>query len=361
MLSFSLNEEQMTYLNSAVNSLNGNIGYIRKFNSRNYEEAISTILDIAMRNRKDGYSNMNPYVKKIARHVPTKVTTELSFDTLNEDGEVAAPYLSLVKDDCELIEVNIDKRIYSYLDEMYLIDPEYVISLRNAFFADNKSEKELRQYKPVGDRMRQLWQQLMEVSKYPVFNSCITEFYMNLQNKGKKAVSNTVKEIKIKDISYDILDLLPDESVLIDKNGVPIEIDRNTLYSEVELDMEKWSIKGRQAIGIQKIDISEYMDYIYTKTFVERGVNNSIITWAIGDSYKLMLPSGLVRINEAKEKFIDECYRELFLNILNANIGVILGATADSIYIRKRGVGIKTLRCITAYNKTFDLDVSTIN
>lgn len=357
MLAFSLNEDVTSYLSKVVTCLNNNEGYIRKFNPKNPEEAKSNILDTAIRNRKEEYDNVTPYIKKTARHI-TPISYEIPIDTLNEDGEVNVAFQGLISNEMERVEVNIDKKIFSCLDEMYLIDPEYVKRLKKIFFSDEITDKNLRQYKPTGERMRQLWSELQENTRYTDFLPCIIKFYQMLEEKESKIRQNE-KDIKIKDVSYDNLNLLPTESIIKSKTGEMIDIDRKTLYSKIDLDMTNWELVVKQ-IGVQKIDISEYIDMLYKWIYVEEGVDTKIITWAINGGYKLRMPSGVIKINEDKQKFVELCYRELFLNILVANIGVIIGATPDSIYIKQKGRGLKCIRCQTVYNKTVILPVENV-
>lgn len=361
MLTFSLNFDQTTYIDKICLSIQENKNYIKKFHPKNPEEASLQILDTCVRNIKPEYDVVDPYVKKTTRMINKGMSLETPYDTMNEDGEVASPFLSLVQNDQENIEIGVESKIINILAEMYLLDPDFVMSLKPVFYGSDLNNKELKQqYKTTNQRIIELGIQLREFAKYKAFMKGVTSFYLELQNKTKvKKAASAIKEIKIKDIKYDLLDYLPTEPLLRDANGKDIGFDLITLYSEIDLDLNKWSVKYKE-IAVQKIDITEYIDFLYSNVFVEKGVNNKVITWAVDNNYKLTMPSGIVKLNEDRNKFIELCYRELFLNILNSNIGLIIGATPDSIYIKKRGAGIKTVRCILCYNKTIDLPVVNI-
>lgn len=361
MLSFSLNSDQTTYIDMICLCVQDNKNYIRKFHYKDADEVTMQVLDSCIRNVKPSATKIDSYVKTTIRKINKGKLKEVPYDVLNEDGEVALPFMSLVQDDRETIEVGIEEKVNHLLGEMYLINPDYVMELRPIFFGTTLSSKELKKKFTTTDiRIIELGTQLRELAKYKSFMKGVTDFYIQLQeDKSKKKIVSTLKEIKIKDISYDILDYLPEESMICDDKGEDINIDLITLYSEIDLDLSKWHAKYKN-LNIQKIDITEYIDYLYSRVFVDKGVNNKVISWATNSNYKLTMPSGVVKLNEDKNKFIELCYRELFLNILNANIGMIIGATPDTIYIKKKGAGLKTLRCNLAYNKTIDLPVEMV-
>lgn len=97
---FSLNNNTMdsTYVLDVWQTIQENIGYFKKFNGANWEEAVHAALVRATGNKRDEYTELAPYIKKLARTELRQRNKDVPYSPVDdESGELARPFIKLAE------------------------------------------------------------------------------------------------------------------------------------------------------------------------------------------------------------------------------------------------------------------------
>lgn len=358
MLTFSLNlSTGNNYAHRVLEAIKQNEGYFKKFNNALYEEAMHKAYICALEHKKEGYTDLAPYIKKLARTILKVRETESPFDVYNEDGEVSAIFSKLQDtiDESHLVEKEEIKDIFR---EMYLVDKDEFMKLQN-LFGEHVNEDAMKQVALKNVQLKNILNRTYKAYGGQLVFYVLMEFFNDL------AMYTTNEEPKIREINlrggnYSVIDKIPDTPCIKTlADGEPHCIDKNTLKMKINPDLTKWDTISNTNCNIIKVDISPLVNYMYEQIFVEEGVNTKHIEWC-GSKYKLITPGGYSVIGMERVKFMATVHTELILNLLMNNFNKIIAISEDSVYIKPTRVSnLETIRLKTVQGKIIDLPVTT--
>lgn len=358
MLTFSLNyvTSDDGYSHRVWEAILNNEGYFKKFNGAMYEEAMHKTFIFAVQHKKEGYTDLAPYIKKLARTILKVKENESPYDVYTEDGEVSSVFSKMQDtiDESNLVEKEEIKDVFR---EMYLTDKDEFMKLQN-LFTDTASEDVLKQFALKNLTLKKTLTQAYRQYGSTLFFNVLMNFFNDL-NRGISREEPKIKEVVMKKGNFGVLAKIPDTPCIKTiKDGELYGIDRNTLKMEINPDLVKWDIVSATNCNIIKIDISPLINYIYEQIFVEEGVDTKHITWC-NSKYKLTTPGGYSVIGMDRNKFISFVHTELIANLLAHNFNKIIAISDDSVYIKPTRVSnLETVRLKTAQGKIIDLPVS---
>lgn len=365
MMTFSLNKTSGSdeHAMRVLETINRNLGYFKKFNASRWEEAVHRTYITALEHRNDTYSDVLPYIKKLARTVLKVRQTETPFGVYDEEGEISPVYFSLV----DYID---DERVDDYTPikesfmELYLLDPENFSKLAGVFkYEDTIPKDVLKDLKIRNETLIREFKRLVFWYGADMVFMALWEFFKELPHLCSER-KNSIKEILLKEGKPLYLNKISDIPTIRDAEGSFYYIDKNLLQmvkvggKERNPDYFKWDIIGNTVSDILKLDISEFMAYIYEEVFVDMGCNTKHITWC-GHKYRLTTPGGVAYIGLELDKFIEVVRKELVMNLLANNLGYIVAISPDNIYFKpSRVFNYNTLRLRFKTGKVMDLPVT---
>lgn len=358
MLTFSLNSSSLGdgYSRKVWEAILENERYFKKFNGVLYEEAMHKTFIFAIQHRKEGYSDLSPYIKKLARTILRVKEHELPYDVYNEDGEVSSTFSKMQDkiDETNLIELEEIKDIFR---EMYLIDRDEFMKL-GSLFTENTSEDMLKQSVIKNPKLKNTLTQAYRLYGGNLIFNVLMSFFNDLA-KTKSIDEPKIKEITMKKGNFGVLDKIPSTPCIRTiKDNEPYGIDRNTLKMEINPDIVKWDTVSVTNCNIIKVDIEPLINYIYESIFVEQGVDTKHITWC-DNMFRLTTPGGYSVIGMDRNKFISYVHTELIVNLLMNNINKIIAISDDSVYVKSTRVSnLETIRLKLYHGKIIDLPVT---
>lgn len=360
MKTFSLNngDEFDSYAASVWRAIQKNERYFKYFNKDKWQEAVHRTYVIALDKRNQQYEDIVPYIKNLARNV-LKTKTDAVVGLTTEEGEIS-PIFSGPDMQSFIDTDNIDSHIeiQDKFKELYLLDKESFMKLKNLFLIDEASElKKMRNLRVRNQKMSNEFMDLVDKYGYGTTFQVLHHFFTKLPQMINDTGHYDIKEIKLKKPNVLLLEKIPSVPTIYDKNGLGYKIDKTNLRMDINPDYIKWST-GETSATVFKVDISEYINYMYEEVFVEEGVNTKHIEWC-GDKYKVTTPADVTHIGLDREKFISQVRAELIINLLGNSLGQIVALSPDSIYFKpSRSFSYKTIRVKFISGKIFDLPVS---
>ena len=311
---------------------------------------------------------LDPYVKALARTIMSNGgSREIPFSPVDEEtGEVS--YVFNQETECMgyNIELDIQQKVMDRLADLYLEYPDTMMEIKPFIFSDKIEGK----IKPLKVANKEVYNELIAICQllnedgYTLF-ALLRQFYNDVEKQRKKSVQLTdnIKEIQIKPITYDDVVRLPNEYTIVfcgnnKYSGIRAGIDKKalTMTEEINLDLCKWKPINMKS-GVLRYDISGIMDYLSENIFVEEGVNTNHIQW-VGNKYKLTSFGGFTQLNVDKFKFLEYCQRELVMSFVHNNINNIIAFSDDNIYVQPtRKLGYRTLKCEGYRGKVIDVPV----
>lgn len=333
MRSFSLNKITQKYASRVLEAMERNKGYIIFFNKGNYKEAYQRIFMAAMREEKTEFPNLDPYIKVLARNVMKSHLRDISYAPYNEDGEVAVVFTSLVDMQDHSFE---DKGIVlEALKEIYLAYPEDFMQLAQLIPSSDKVDIKA----PIKNKALQkaITELTYEYSSTAVFYGII-EFISNLAKEKAKHVNHNTpctREINLVPYTADVTYKLGDKPWILDNNNIPVGIDKSTLYMEDDFNPEfhRFTLAVKTVCPIWHIDISDYLNDIETKIYLEQGVDNEYILWC-GDKFRLTTPAGEHLIGTSREAYMELVRKEVIGSLINSELGTVIAVGPESIYLK---------------------------
>lgn len=338
MLTFSINRVANSERYSLLvwQTISANLGYFKKFNGDRWEEAVHRTYEAVIKNRDDSYDNILPYIKKLARNILRVKTNESAFDIMNEDGDIS-PVFATLRDFIDTENVGVQESIKDELKTLYLLDEESFLRLQALYKYNEVSEiPNLKDIRIKNPKLRDGIFSLVQKHGAEIVFGVLYQFYKELPMLIAERQTNLTKEVTLKQSNFTVLDKIPDTPTIKDAQGNYYYIDKTTLTMlDANPDYFKWDIVGSSVstCDILKIDISEYMSYLYEQVYVEEGVTTKHIKWC-GNKYKLTSPAGEVFIGLDLEKYISSARIELIINLMMNNIGSVIAISPDHIYIK---------------------------
>ena len=373
VFSLNFNTTDFSYVSAVWSCIQENVRYFKKFNGAQYEEAMHLVLVRALRNKKTEYTDLTPYIKKLARTELKQKQRDVPLNYTDEEtGEVSKQFIGLAKG-FSVMTGEQSERLKNVFRDMYLMHPDEIIALRPLF-------EDIRVYTPeskailakVSDEVKDtLWSAISRINNSLEDGgkaSCkaIMEFYDEIARADEKQfrLSGT-KNIVMTAPDYRCMSRIPVGDTIVitsgSHKGEQMGIDTSKtleMTSDVNLDLVSWLPISKTRCDVIKIDISEYINYLYDNIYVDKGVNTPHRKW-LGNRYALTSPAGKDYLNEDEEVFISKCIEELILNLIANNVNNIIGFTSDSIYVRPiRKITYDTIRCKIFNNKFIDLNLS---
>lgn len=367
MLTFSLNKGASSggsgdsYAAKVFATINANEPYFKKFNPWYWEEAMQATFLVALENRDGRFENLHPYIKKLARNILRSRTKDIPFTVFDDSGEISKVYHSL----SEIIDTAAfdgDSELVGSFKMLYLRNPDSFMKLQNIFHYDD--DKVLRNIKEFRSKDKELWQSVRSlVEKYGSEYTFVTlgQFFVLLPSLTKPKLDGQIKEVSIRPGKLHLLSKLPDTPTIQSEDGRYHYIEPDLTMSK-NPDYFKWDIIGSSMCDIYKIDISEFLNYVYEEVFVPQGVDTRFIRWC-GDYYRLTTPAGEVSVNLDRDKFINRVRVELIANLLSKGVGSIIAISPDNLYIKPtRMFNYSTIRLKMrndgTHDRIFDIPVS---
>lgn len=372
VFSLNYNTNDFNYISAVWSCIQENIRYFKKFNGAQYEEAMHLVLVRALRNKKAEFTDLAPYIKKLARTELKQKQRDVPLDYTDEEtGEVSKQYLSLAKGFAAMSEEQ-SERLKDVFRDMYLLHPDEIIALRPLFediHTYNTDAKAIMS--KVSDEVKDtLWSAIARINNSLEDGSkasckAIMEFYDEIAKADEKQMRlSGTKAITMAPSDYRCMSRIPEGNTIVITSGshkgeqVGIDTSRTLeMTSDVNLDLVSWSPITKTKCDVIKIDISDYVSYIYDNIYVDAGVNTPHRKW-LGTRYVLTTPSGKDYLNEDEEVFVSKCIEELILNLIANSVNNIIGFTSDSIFVRPiRKITYDTIRCKLFNNKFIDLNI----
>lgn len=354
MKTFSLNRDDTSKVLEIWSVIRENEGYFKMFNRDRYMEAMIDTLVVAMANYNESYSDLTPYIKKLARTILKTNEHSTPYDIFNQDGEISSVF-SVLKDYQDIQGIDGITEIEDVFKDLYLYDKEAFMALKGLYVYDSKSD--LKGIRVKDDTFKMQFNYLINRFGSPLTFKVLADFYTNLpklcENKESK-----IKEIKLKESNFTYLEKLSDAPTVRTKDGKEWGIDKKTLTMSIDPDYTKWDTVWTSVCDILKVDMTPLLDYVYKQVYVTEGVNTNLIQWC-GNRYKLTTPGGTSYIqNYDRDKYIKLVRTELLLNLLQNNINMVVALSDDNVYIKPtRAFKFDTIRVILYCGKVIDLPI----
>lgn len=360
MLTFSLNKITAAdaYASRVWVEIQKNIAYFKAFNGDQWKEAVTRTYMTALDHKKPSYTDVTPYIKKLARTILKEKQNETPHSVATDDGEIAAVFRSLT-DSINVDHISTDiEEIRGAFKELYLMDSEAFLKLQVIFMVDKVSELDRREDRVRNKRFTREFLLLVERYGDELVYPALYEFLKEIPTLTGRRVNAATKLVQMKPGNDSMLQKVSDQATIVDQKGKAYTIDKTTFTMARNPDYFKWVPIG-QASDVVCIDFSEYMNFLYEEIFVDEGINTRHVSWC-GDRYKLESPAGEVYIGLDREKFIASARMELLLNLLSNNVGTVVAVSADNLYVRPaRSFTCEKVRIKFANGKSMDLPVTT--
>ncbi|MNL91189.1 hypothetical protein D3C81_09190 [compost metagenome] len=359
MLTFSINSDAKgtsLYAAEVLRTIQDNEKYLRKFNGPRWQEAAQKIYLTAIDNRDTRYTDITPYIKKLAKTILKEKEKDSAFDVYTEDGEISPIFYSL-REYIDIDKMDGVKEIEDRFKELYLMDTQSFMKLKTIFMIDDvKQVKKMTELRIKNVEFMQEFNSLLTVHGAHMVFPTLNKFFADLDVLCSPAGDTLIKEVSIKKKSMDLASKLPDIPLIKDKDGNLHHINKETLTMAINPDYVKWDVVN-SVCDILKIDMSLLLNYIYEEIYGDKGVNTRHITWC-GDKYKLTTPGGESFIGLDKEKFITVVRNELILNLISSNINTIIAISPDILYFKPTRVfQFNTLRLKLTTGKIIDIPI----
>lgn len=336
MISFSVNNVSGVdwYANHVWDCIQSNLGYFKKFNGPRWEEAVQQTYLFILDHRNDSYGDdILPYIKKLARLILKKKFKDSPYGVFTEDGEIS-PVFATLQDYIDTTNLDGRSPLMNTFKELYLLDSESFMRLKLIFDYDNPSEIEnLKDLRVKNTQLTEEFTRIIQKHGSDYVFASLYQFFKMLPDLIKERYTNQTKEVVIKPSNFTALSRINDKPTIIDEKGKQYKVDRNSLLTTKNPDYFKWDIVGSSLCDILKIDISQYMNYMYEETYVQEGVHTHHIEWC-GDKFKLTTPGGTPYIGLDFEKFLTNVRIELLLNLMLSNVGSVIAISPDSLYVK---------------------------
>lgn len=361
MISFSVNTDYFSdeYALVVWGKIQDNLGYFKKFNGANWEEAVQRAYIHALVKRKDDiHTEILPYIKNLARNILRTTSREFSNDTVNEKGDIA-PVFSGLQDHIDTTNLDGDNQLVSTLKELYLRDEKGFMALQNVFSYDDVGDiANLKAVRIKNTYLKNEIYALVLAHGVEYFFRVLNKFFYDLPKLTTIRVTGKTKEVTLKEPNFDLLDKIPDTPTIRDKSGKNYFIDKTTLTMHRNPDYFDWDVLGISMCDILKIDLEPFMSYIYEEVFVDEGISTRHISWC-GEKYRVTTPGGVSHVSIDREKFINSARIELILNLISSNVGSILALSPDNLYVKPtRAFKYDKVRLRFQTGKIMDLPIS---
>lgn len=369
MVTFSLNTSTVPteYITEVWQTVRNLKSYFKKNNPTVPLEAVMLqAYTTAIANYNEDYrgSNLEPYIKKLARTVMrNRSSKEIAYPTVDEEsGEISYVFTAAVETTGFEVEKNVKQKIMDKLADLYLEYPETMMEIRPYILGLEKKTK------PLKEKNKVVYNELMAMCSLLKEDNCtlfklISEFYLDVDRQRKKGIqlNNTVKSIQVKPVDYRDMVRISDEDTIVftgKYKGITAGIDKNTMQmtENLNVDLCKWEPLNKR-VGVLRYDISGLMEYLTENIYVEPGVNTAHIQW-IKNKYKLTSFGGFTQLNGDMNKFLDYCQREIVMSFVHNNINNVIAVSGDYIYVQPaRKTGYKTLRCEGYNGKVIEVPI----
>lgn len=358
MLTFSLNiaadSEFACRIREAINQ---NHGYFKRFNGDAWEEAEHRVFIAALTHRDDSYTDLNPYIKKLARTILRVRCKEHPYDLYTEDGEVAPAFLSLTSTIDET-EIQDTGEIETSLKELYLYNPEEFMRLRYMYQFDSEEPGAFKPYIIKDKVIKAEIDTLIEHYNSRIVFYAIYNFLRKLAQYIEPKEETRIKEVTLRSLNTNYLSRIPDMAMIHTEDGAFYGINKTNLTMDISPDYTKWTPASNTACDILKVDISPLIDHMYRAVYVSQGVQTPHITWC-DDKYKVTTPAGAFFIGLDREQFMTQVRVELICNMIANNFNTIIAVSEDSVYIKPtRAINFDVLRVIMYTGKAIDLPIT---
>lgn len=348
--------------------------YFRKFNGPMAEEAMHRVLIRVCNNRDDRYTDLAPYIKKLARHEISQKTKDTTYSITDEEsGEVARPFIQLTES-FDVIFPEQKEGLKNYFKDMYLLYPEEIMKLRPVFENTKLGIVDAKALQADIDEhvKAALWSEIRNFRNSTgddgarAAYAAITEFYDELaRDNMKQTQTQGTRAIQCTPGDYRCVSRIPKEPMIrltSGKNaGKDVGIDTRKRFQmsiPCNLDTESWTPNVKSKCDIVKIDISPLVNHLFDNIYVDEGVNTKHRFW-LGNRYRLTTLGGHDVLNMDEDEFIDLCIEEFILNLVANNVNNIIGFTTDTIYVKPvRKINFNCIRCKLYDGKSFDLKVT---
>ena len=209
MISFSLNVRNDDYSTKVYDAIQRNINYFKKFNPVDWEEAVHRTFLYAIEHQDDKYTDIEPYIKKLARFIMQDNLKDIPHAVTNEDGEVARNYVSLVETPDSVFA---DKEeVYKVFKELYLLDKEDFCKLKAVYLPTTDSKKIDKDSMITNQAIKAKIVTLIKRYSSEVVFGLLYDFFTDLMKEGSLVRSEKViKEIVVKESNFNLLDKIPD-------------------------------------------------------------------------------------------------------------------------------------------------------
>lgn len=357
MRSFSLNKITQEYASRVLEAMERNKGYIIFFNKGNFKEAYQRIFMAAMREEKSEYPNLDPYIKVLARNVMKSHSRDISYAPYNEEGEVAVVFTSLVEN--QEYDLGDKEAVIEALKEIYLAHPEDFMQL--AQLIPSIETGDIKQPIRNKELQKAITQLTYDYTPVAVFYGIVDFVSALAKEKAKYINKNTPssREVQLLPYTSNSLYKLGDKPWILDNHGIPVGIDKTTLYMEDDFNPEfhPFTLAVKTVCTIWKVDISDYLSDIETKVYLEQGVDNEYILWC-GDKYRLTTPAGEHFIGISREAYMEQVRKELISSFLEAELGTLIAVGPETLYIKlTKATNLANLHLKVGKNKTVILPV----
>lgn len=360
MVTFSVNSDFFSdeFALTVWGEIQSNLGYFKKFNGANWEEAVQRTYIHVLAKRDNSFKEILPYIKKLARTILRTKDREFSNDVVTEKGDIA-PIFSSLQDHIDTTNLDGDKGLVSALKELYLTDEKEFLTLKNIFSHNDVEDIEnIKAIRIKNPKLKSAIYTLMREHGADYFFRTLNRFFYELPKLTSIRVTSKTKELALKSPNFDLLDKIPDTPTIKDKDGKNYFIDKTTLTMKRNPDYFDWDIMGISMCDILKIDLEPFMSYIYEEVFVDEGISTRHISWC-GDKFRVTTPGGVSHVGIDRDKFINSARIELILNLISSNVGSILALSPDNLYVKPtRAFKYDKVRLRFQTGKIMDLPIS---
>lgn len=336
MLSFSYNHITQDYAARVMDAIERNKGYIVTFNKGNVNEAKQRIFAAALKEEKRAYTNLDPYIKVLSRHVMKARSKDIPYAPYNEDGEVALVFTTLTETP-KFDKFDDKAQIVGALEELYLRFPEdftqigeLIPSVQRGDVGTTIKNNELKT--AIFNLMRSFDSALVLHS--------ILEFLSNMAKEKAKLINERagiVKEILLQPVIpvSEVKMALGDKKWVLDESGTPVGVLPTTMLMERDFNPEWHQLRLAvpTVCSIYAMDISAYLNAIEEKIYVEQGVDNEYIIWC-GSKFRLTTPAGTPVIGRDRATYMDLVRRELVSSLVVSGVGTVIAAGPDTVYLK---------------------------
>lgn len=337
MRTFSLNDISGADAYAALvwGTIQSNLGYFKKFNGERWQEAVHKTYLTSLEHRDSAYGdNILPYIKKLARTILMVKSNESAFSVTNDEGEIHHVF-SVLQDSIDADNFDGSDELMDVLKELYLLDSESFMKFKNLYLYDDISDVDsLKEIRIRNKTMSFEFRKLVEKYGADFTFKVLYEFFKELPVLTRERVTSLTKEVVLGVGNFSLVEKIPDTPLIIDSKNKYHYIDKNTLTMDKNPDYFSWDIVGSSLCDILRIDISDFMMYMYEEVYVDEGVSTRHLAHC-GGKLRLTTPGGVPHIGLDRDKFLSAVRVELILNLMANNIGSIVALSPDNIYIKQ--------------------------